>query len=65
MPSPLAGGSAVVDGCGKSQNSAELAAEEYTLMSIDTIVNGKVGALCSVPRRSHPGQAADDVSSSL
>lgn len=33
----------VVDGCGKAQNSTELAAEEYTLMSIDTIINGKEG----------------------
>ncbi|KAL0622255.1 Glutamate--cysteine ligase catalytic subunit [Plecturocebus cupreus] len=38
-----AGGNAVVDGCGKTQNSTELAAEEYTLMSIDTIINGKEG----------------------
>ncbi|PNJ23756.1 GCLC isoform 3 [Pongo abelii] len=37
------GGNAVVDGCGKAQNSMELAAEEYTLMSIDTIINGKEG----------------------
>ncbi|XP_025238656.1 glutamate--cysteine ligase catalytic subunit isoform X2 [Theropithecus gelada] len=37
------GGNAVVDGCGKAQNSTELAAEEYTLMSIDTIINGKEG----------------------
>lgn len=40
-----AGGSAVVDGCGQARNSSELAAEEYTLMSIDTIINGKVGAV--------------------
>nr|XP_019590233.1 PREDICTED: glutamate--cysteine ligase catalytic subunit isoform X3 [Rhinolophus sinicus] len=38
-----AGGSAVVDGCGHARNSSELAAEEYTLMSIDTIINGKEG----------------------
>ncbi|XP_058518078.1 glutamate--cysteine ligase catalytic subunit isoform X3 [Ochotona princeps] len=38
-----AGGSAVVDGCGKAQSGTELAAEEYTLMSIDTIINGKEG----------------------
>lgn len=38
-----AGGSAVVDGCGQARNSSELAAEEYTLMSIDTIINGKEG----------------------
>nr|XP_019590234.1 PREDICTED: glutamate--cysteine ligase catalytic subunit isoform X4 [Rhinolophus sinicus] len=37
------GGSAVVDGCGHARNSSELAAEEYTLMSIDTIINGKEG----------------------
>ncbi|XP_012297024.1 glutamate--cysteine ligase catalytic subunit isoform X2 [Aotus nancymaae] len=37
------GGNAVVDGYGKAQNSTELAAEEYTLMSIDTIINGKEG----------------------
>ncbi|XP_012874519.1 PREDICTED: glutamate--cysteine ligase catalytic subunit [Dipodomys ordii] len=37
------GGHAVVDGCGKAQSSAELAAEEYGLMSIDTIINGKEG----------------------
>uniref|UniRef100_G1Q787 Glutamate--cysteine ligase n=2 Tax=Myotis lucifugus TaxID=59463 RepID=G1Q787_MYOLU len=40
------GGNAVVDGCGKAQQSAELAAEEheeYALMSIDTIINGKEG----------------------
>lgn len=40
---PLAGGNAVVDGCGKAAGSAEPAAEEYTLMTIDTIINGKVG----------------------
>lgn len=38
----LAGGNAVVDGCSKAQTSSEPAAEEYTLMSIDTIINGKV-----------------------
>lgn len=38
----LAGGNAVVDGCSKAQTSYEPAAEEYTLMSIDTIINGKV-----------------------
>lgn len=38
----LAGGNAVVDGCSKAQSSAEPAAEEYALMSIDTIINGKV-----------------------
>ncbi|KAM5256788.1 glutamate--cysteine ligase catalytic subunit isoform 2-T2 [Ctenodactylus gundi] len=37
------GGNAMVDGCGKASNSTELAAEEYTLMSIDTIINGKEG----------------------
>uniref|UniRef100_A0A5F9CED7 Glutamate--cysteine ligase n=1 Tax=Oryctolagus cuniculus TaxID=9986 RepID=A0A5F9CED7_RABIT len=37
------GGNAVVDGCGKAQNSTELAVEEYALMSIDTIINGKEG----------------------
>lgn len=37
------GGNAVVDGCGKAQTSSEPAAEEYTLMSIDTIINGKEG----------------------
>lgn len=41
------GGNAVVDGCGRvpgggSVNS-ELASEEYMLMSIDTIINGKEG----------------------
>ncbi|XP_047651087.1 glutamate--cysteine ligase catalytic subunit isoform X3 [Phacochoerus africanus] len=45
-PSP-AGGNAVVDGCGKATGSAEqaavAAAAEYTLMSIDTIINGKEG----------------------
>lgn len=39
----LAGGNAVVDGCSKAQTSSEPAAEEYTLMSIDTIINGKEG----------------------
>lgn len=38
----MAGGNAVVDGCSKAQTSSEPAAEEYTLMSIDTIINGKV-----------------------
>ncbi|XP_065768540.1 glutamate--cysteine ligase catalytic subunit isoform X3 [Muntiacus reevesi] len=38
-----AGGNAVVDGCGKAAGSAEPAAEEYTLMTIDTIINGKEG----------------------
>nr|XP_048279978.1 glutamate--cysteine ligase catalytic subunit isoform X3 [Myodes glareolus] len=37
------GGNAVVDGCSKAQTSSEPAAEEYTLMSIDTIINGKEG----------------------
>uniref|UniRef100_A0A4X1UKQ4 Glutamate--cysteine ligase n=1 Tax=Sus scrofa TaxID=9823 RepID=A0A4X1UKQ4_PIG len=41
------GGNAVVDGCGKATGSAEqaavAAAAEYTLMSIDTIINGKEG----------------------
>ncbi|XP_006893191.1 PREDICTED: glutamate--cysteine ligase catalytic subunit isoform X2 [Elephantulus edwardii] len=37
------GGNAVVDGCGKAQNSPELPQEEYTLMNIDTIINGKEG----------------------
>ncbi|KAL2791981.1 glutamate--cysteine ligase catalytic subunit isoform b [Daubentonia madagascariensis] len=37
------GGNAVVDGCGKAQHSTEPAVEEYTLMSIDTIINGKEG----------------------
>ncbi|XP_053458149.1 glutamate--cysteine ligase catalytic subunit isoform X1 [Nycticebus coucang] len=37
------GGNAVVDGCGKAQNSTEPAVEEYALMSIDTIINGKEG----------------------
>lgn len=47
---PLAGGNAVVDGCGKAAGSAEPAAEEYTLMTIDTIINGKVGpALACAP----------------
>ncbi|KAM9738863.1 glutamate--cysteine ligase catalytic subunit isoform 2-T2 [Dama dama] len=38
-----AGGNAVVDGCGKAAGSAEPAAEEYMLMTIDTIINGKEG----------------------
>lgn len=37
------GGNAVVDGCSKAQTSSEPSAEEYTLMSIDTIINGKEG----------------------
>ncbi|XP_034364846.1 glutamate--cysteine ligase catalytic subunit [Arvicanthis niloticus] len=37
------GGNAVVDGCSKAQTSSEPAAEEYALMSIDTIINGKEG----------------------
>ncbi|XP_045658513.1 glutamate--cysteine ligase catalytic subunit isoform X2 [Ursus americanus] len=37
------GGNTVVDGYGKAQNSPELAVEEYALMSIDTIINGKEG----------------------
>lgn len=50
----LAGGNAVVDGCSKAQSSAEPAAEEYALMSIDTIINGKVrpsGACAGSPSR--------------
>ncbi|XP_042328925.1 glutamate--cysteine ligase catalytic subunit isoform X3 [Sceloporus undulatus] len=35
------GGNAVVDGCGPAQNGTETDGEEYTLMSIDTIINGK------------------------
>ncbi|XP_054050100.1 glutamate--cysteine ligase catalytic subunit isoform X1 [Rissa tridactyla] len=37
------GGNAVVDGCGSAQNGTGTDAEEYTLMSIDTIINGKEG----------------------
>ncbi|XP_068258922.1 glutamate--cysteine ligase catalytic subunit isoform X2 [Nyctibius grandis] len=37
------GGNAVVDGCGSAQNGTGTNAEEYTLMSIDTIINGKEG----------------------
>ncbi|XP_075001332.1 glutamate--cysteine ligase catalytic subunit isoform X1 [Calonectris borealis] len=37
------GGNAVVDGCGPAQNGTGTDAEEYTLMSIDTIINGKEG----------------------
>lgn len=36
------GGNTVVDGCGSAQNGTGTDAEEYTLMSIDTIINGKV-----------------------
>lgn len=36
------GGNAVVDGCGTAQNGTGTDTEEYTLMSIDTIINGKV-----------------------
>lgn len=39
---PQKGGNAVVDGCGPAQNGTEMETEEYTLMSIDTIINGKV-----------------------
>ncbi|XP_027953543.1 glutamate--cysteine ligase catalytic subunit isoform X2 [Eumetopias jubatus] len=35
------GGTAVVDGYSKAQSSTDQAVEEYTLMSIDTIINGK------------------------
>ncbi|XP_045860681.1 glutamate--cysteine ligase catalytic subunit [Meles meles] len=37
------GGNTVVDGYGKAKNSTEQALEEYALMSIDTIINGKEG----------------------
>ncbi|KAM7060430.1 glutamate--cysteine ligase catalytic subunit isoform 3-T3 [Acridotheres tristis] len=37
------GGNAVVDGCGSAQNGTSTNTEEYTLMSIDTIINGKEG----------------------
>ncbi|XP_030345231.1 glutamate--cysteine ligase catalytic subunit isoform X2 [Strigops habroptila] len=37
------GGNAVVDGCSSAQNGTGTSAEEYTLMSIDTIINGKEG----------------------
>ncbi|XP_072711276.1 glutamate--cysteine ligase catalytic subunit isoform X1 [Ciconia boyciana] len=37
------GGNAVVDGCGSAQNGTGTDVEEYTLMSIDTIINGKEG----------------------
>ncbi|NP_001108242.1 glutamate-cysteine ligase, catalytic subunit S homeolog [Xenopus laevis] len=36
-------GIAVVDGCCSAQNGMESDPEEYTLMSIDTIINGKEG----------------------
>ena len=40
----------MVDGCGKAAGSVEPVAEEYTLMTIDTIINGKVGpALACAP----------------
>lgn len=54
LSSPLAGGNTVVDGYGKAQNSTEVAVEEYTLMSIDTIINGKVRALLCTPHHLHP-----------
>lgn len=31
-----------MDGCGSAQNGTGTNTEEYTLMSIDTIINGKV-----------------------
>ncbi|NXL93759.1 GSH1 ligase, partial [Alectura lathami] len=37
------GGNVVVDGCGSAQNGTGTDTEEYTLMSIDTIINGKEG----------------------
>lgn len=37
------GGNALVDGCGSAQNGTGTDTEEYTLMSIDTIINGKEG----------------------
>ncbi|RLW12347.1 hypothetical protein DV515_00000773 [Chloebia gouldiae] len=37
------GGNAVLDGCGSAQNGTGTDTEEYTLMSIDTIINGKEG----------------------
>ncbi|NXP65807.1 GSH1 ligase, partial [Chloropsis cyanopogon] len=37
------GGNAVLDGCGSAQNGTGTNTEEYTLMSIDTIINGKEG----------------------
>lgn len=56
-----AGGNTVVDGYGKAQNSPELAVEEYALMSIDTIINGKVGpAAC--PTGCARGWSTNDVS---
>lgn len=45
----------MVDGCGKAQGSTEQAAEEYTLMSIDTIINGKVGSGLPRPPRAPAG----------
>lgn len=58
--SPLAGGNAVVDGCGKAAGRAEPAAEEYALMTIDTIINGKVGPAlaCAPPTCPEPPQSA-------
>ncbi|EHB10086.1 Glutamate--cysteine ligase catalytic subunit [Heterocephalus glaber] len=41
---PSTGGNTVVDGCGKAPaGGADLSSEEYALMSIDTIINGKEG----------------------
>uniref|UniRef100_A0A674HCW5 Glutamate--cysteine ligase n=1 Tax=Taeniopygia guttata TaxID=59729 RepID=A0A674HCW5_TAEGU len=37
------GGNSVLDGCGSAQNGTGIDTEEYTLMSIDTIINGKEG----------------------
>ena len=43
----------MVDGYGKVQNTSELTTEDYTLMSIDTIINGKVDALPIAPHHLH------------
>ena len=53
----------MVDGRGKTTGSTEPAAEEYALMTIDTIINGKVGPAPQLPGPSPhpptPGESAD------
>lgn len=54
----------MVDGRSKTTGSTEPAAEEYALMTIDTIINGKVGPAPQLPRPSPtpppaPGESDD------
>lgn len=61
----LKGGNAVLDGCGSAQNGTGTNVEEYTLMSIDTIINGKVVASSTWNTQLSPDSTLPKTSSSM